>query len=132
MNDAQTLQGYLFRLRELKVLDAQLRQLRQAMKPAGCTTQGEVGQRRSTNEPQAALRQRMDSLERQMMDCQCQLTDSACRCEAILQAQSDPRLRTILRMYYALGKHDAEIAAYVHLSTRTVNHLRNQWLRSVQ
>jgi hypothetical protein len=89
-----------------------------------------TGMPRGTNDPEAALLQRVDTdevLEKIEGKCR-ELGDMLKEFEMILDAIEDRRLQIIIRNYYALGMSDEAIAELLELSQPTVNRLRNDFM----
>ena len=93
-----------------------------------------TGMPRGTNEPEAALLQRMDTDEvLDKIEAKCaELREMVDQFEAIMDAIDDRRLRIIVRNYYALGWTDERIGEQLELSRQHVNRLRTAYLEGLQ
>ena len=93
-----------------------------------------TGMPRGTNEPEAAIMQRVDTdseiLEkiRQKMDETVRLT---ARFEIILEEIKDCRLQNIIQYYYGLGHSEEQVAEEVGLSQTHVNRLRKEYIDKI-
>ena len=83
-------------------------------------------------EQEAACLQHLSELERRMLERRTYLTRLLLRLEELVNTVEDPRVRQILRMYYEQGWCDRQVAEKLSLSPRTVNRLRNAFIRSLQ
>ena len=92
-----------------------------------------TGMPRGTNEPEAALLQRVDTDEvLDKIEAKCaELRDMVDQFEAIMDAIDDRRLRIIVRNYYALGWTDERIGEQLELSRQHVNRLRTAYLEGL-
>ena len=92
-----------------------------------------TGMPRGTNEPEAALLQRMDTDEvLDKIEAKCaELREMVDQFEAIMDAIDDRRLRIIVRNYYALGWTDEKIGDQLELSRQHVNRLRTAYLEGL-
>ena len=92
-----------------------------------------TGMPRGTNEPEAALLQRVDTDEvLDKIEAKCaELRDMVDQFEAIMDAIDDRRLRIIVRNYYALGWTDEKIGDQLELSRQHVNRLRTAYLEGL-
>ena len=93
-----------------------------------------TGMPRGTNEPEAALLQRVDTDEvLDKIEAKCaELRDMVDQFEAIMDAIDDRRLRIIVRNYYALGWTDERIGEQLELSRQHVNRLRTAYLEELE
>ena len=89
-----------------------------------------TGMPRGTNEPEAALLQRVDTDEvLDKIEAKCaELREMVDQFEAIMDTIDDRRLRIIVRNYYALGWTDERIGEQLELSRQHVNKLRITYL----
>ena len=89
-----------------------------------------TGMPRGTNEPEAALLQRVDTDEvLDKIEAKCaELREMVDQFEAIMDTIDDRRLRIIVRNYYALGWTDERIGEQLELSRQHVNRLRTAYL----
>ena len=92
-----------------------------------------TGMPRGTNEPEAALMQRVDTDEvLDKIEAKCaELREMVDQFEAIMDAIDDRRLRIIVRNYYALGWTDERIGEQLELSRQHVNKLRIAYLEGL-
>ena len=92
-----------------------------------------TGMPRGTNEPEAALMQRVDTDEvLDKIEAKCaELREMVDQFEAIMDAIDDRRLRIIVRNYYALGWTDERIGEQLELSRQHVNRLRTAYLEGL-
>ena len=84
-----------------------------------------TGMPRGTNDPEAAVLQRVDTddvLDKIEAKCQ-ELRDMVDQFEIIMDAIDDRRLRIIVRNYYGLGWTDERIGEQLELSRQHVNKL---------
>jgi DNA-directed RNA polymerase specialized sigma subunit len=85
---------------------------------------------RGTNDPEAALLQRVDTdevLEKIEGKCR-ELGDMLKEFEMILDAIEDRRLQIIIRNYYALGWTDERIGEQLEITRQHVNRLRTAYI----
>ena len=89
-----------------------------------------TGMPRGTNEPEAALLQRVDTDEvLDKIEAKCaELREMVDQFEAIMDTIDDRRLRIIVRNYYALGWTDERIGEQLELSRQHVNRLRTAYI----
>ena len=92
-----------------------------------------TGMPRGTNEPEAALMQRVDTDEvLDKIEAKCaELRGMVDQFEAIMDTIDDRRLRIIVRNYYALGWTDERIGDQLELSRQHVNRLRTAYLEGL-
>ena len=92
-----------------------------------------TGMPRGTNEPEAALLQRVDTDEvLDKIEAKCaELREMVDQFEAIMDTIDDRRLRIIVRNYYALGWTDERIGEQLELSRQHVNKLRIAYLEGL-
>ncbi len=89
-----------------------------------------TGMPRGTNDPEAAVLQRVDTddvLDKIEAKCQ-ELREMVDQFEIIMDAIADRRLRIIVRNYYGLGWTDERIGEQLELSRQHVNKLRTAYL----
>lgn len=129
MQDYEVLKTYRDAVRELSLLQRQMDMCLSAGTPreAQATSGG-----RGTNHRQAAQLQHYDGLADIFARKQAALNEVAVRFEQIMEEVHSPRLRYILRSYYALGMTDEAIARELGMTCRRINELRNQFLRSLE
>ena len=104
MTNAALLQEYRFNVIEIEYLQDQLRNM-------------------------AASEEQMKAMRDQLVVAQTRLLDRCLMFEYLLSRISDARTRIVLRSYYALGKSDFAISIDLDVCPRTVNRIRNRWLR---
>lgn len=124
MTNAEVLQSYRYGLMELRALDRQMDTLMRMSGPAGLP--GGLRSPSHTNDPQARLSQNLTACEEQMERSRQRLVDLTGQFEAVLTSLPDQRSRTVLRLYYAAGCTDGEIAETTGLSERTISRIRNR------
>lgn len=93
-----------------------------------------TGMPRGTNDPEAALLQRVDTdevLEKIEGKCR-ELGDMLREFEMILDAIEDRRLQIIVRNYYALGWTDERIGEQLEITRQHVNRLRTAYIESLK
>ena len=129
MQDYEVLKTYRDAVRELALLQRQMDMCLSAGTPRDAQTGGGS---RGTNHHQAARLQHYDGLAEVYARKQAALSQVAARFEQIMEEVHSPRLRYILRSYYALGMTDEAIAREMNLTCRRINELRNQFLRSLE
>ena len=89
-----------------------------------------TGMPRGTNDPEAAVLQRVDTddvLDKIEAKCQ-ELREMVDQFEIIMDAIADRRLRIIVRNYYGLGWTDERIGEQLELSRQHVNRLRTAYI----
>ena len=92
-----------------------------------------TGMPRGTNDPEAAVLQRVDTddvLDKIEAKCQ-ELREMVDQFEIIMDAIADRRLRIIVRNYYGLGWTDERIGEQLELSRQHVNRLRTVYIEEV-
>ena len=92
-----------------------------------------TGMPRGTNDPEAAVLQRVDTddvLDKIEAKCQ-ELREMVDQFEIIMDAITDRRLRIIVRNYYGLGWTDERIGEQLELSRQHVNKLRIAYLEGL-
>lgn len=93
-----------------------------------------TGMPRGTNDPEAAVLQRVDTddvLDKIEAKCQ-ELREMVDQFEIIMDAIADRRLRIIVRNYYGLGWTDERIGEQLELSRQHVNRLRSAYLEELE
>ena len=92
-----------------------------------------TGMPRGTNDPEAAMIQRTDTDEvlEKIEAKYAELTNMVNEFEMIMDAIDDPRLRIIVRNYYALGWTEERIGEQLELSRQHVNRLRTAYIESL-
>lgn len=93
-----------------------------------------TGMPRGTNDPEAAVLQRVDTddvLDKIEAKCQ-ELREMVDQFEIIMDAIADRRLRIIVRNYYGLGWTDERIGDQLELSRQHVNRLRSAYLEELK
>ena len=93
-----------------------------------------TGMPRGTNDPEAAVLQRMDTddvLDKIEAKCQ-ELREMVDQFEIIMDAIADRRLRIIVRNYYGLGWTDERIGEQLELSRQHVNRLRTAYVEGLR
>lgn len=93
-----------------------------------------TGMPRGTNDPEAAMLQRVDTddvLDKIEAKCQ-ELREMVDQFEIIMDAIADRRLRIIVRNYYGLGWTDERIGEQLELSRQHVNRLRSAYLEELE
>jgi DNA-directed RNA polymerase specialized sigma subunit len=92
-----------------------------------------TGMPRGTNDPEAAVLQRVDTddvLDKIEAKCQ-ELREMVDQFEIIMDAIADRRLRIIVRNYYGLGWTDERIGEQLELSRQHVNRLRTAYIEGL-
>ena len=92
-----------------------------------------TGMPRGTNDPEAAMLQRVDTddvLDKIEAKCQ-ELREMVDQFEIIMDAIADRRLRIIVRNYYGLGWTDERIGEQLELSRQHVNRLRTAYIEGL-
>lgn len=85
-----------------------------------------------TNEPALAEQQHLNMLADSLRRAE-KRYEEACRILNELLAQiTDPDLKTMVVLYYAMGYTDQQIAEELLISTRTVNRRRRQYMQSLE
>lgn len=131
MTDIEVMQNYRCAMMELDLLERQLDRLHGTGAPDGYRSSSFGEHLRGTNNHDAAAAQHADALEQLLARKRDTLQHIAARFEEIMSAVQTPRLRLILRSYYALGMTDEAIGEEIFMSTRRVNQLRNEFLHSL-
>ena len=92
-----------------------------------------TGMPRGTNDPEAAMLQRVDTDEvLDQIEAKCrELSGMVREFEIIMDAIDDRRLRIIVRNYYALGWTDERIGEQLELSRQHVNRLRTAYIEGL-
>lgn len=93
-----------------------------------------TGMPRGTNDPEAAVLQRVDTddvLDKIEAKCQ-ELREMVDQFEIIMDAIADRRLRIIVRNYYGLGWTDERIGEQLELSRQHVNKLRTAYVEGLK
>lgn len=123
MTNLEVLEAYRGVVLEMQALEQQLQRYGSgAPREAVARASDEV--QRSTNHQEAAQRQHMDSLERQLLARRAYLDGVITQFERVIADVGDATTSYILRGYYALGDSDAQIATVLHCSEKTVNRKR--------
>lgn len=93
-----------------------------------------TGMPRGTNDPEAAMLQRVDTDEvLDQIEAKCkELSGMVREFEIIMDAIADRRLRIIVRNYYALGWTDERIGDQLELSRQHVNRLRTAYIEALK
>jgi len=130
MRDIEVLRAYRCAAKELALLERQMELFGSAGAPAGAKTV-RLDAVRSTNHVQAAQLQHYDGLAALLERKRTELEQIALRFETILDGVKSPRLRLILRSYYALGMTDEAIAGEMGMTARRICELRNTFVRSL-
>lgn len=135
MSDRELLENYRDIVIEIETLERQSKFLNQFIGgPRPLHGMQITGMPRGTNNPEAALMQRMDTddvLDKIELKCQ-ELRDMVEAFEMILDGIDDRRLRIIVRNYYALGWTDEKIGEQLELSRQHVNRLRTAYLEGLK
>ena len=93
-----------------------------------------TGMPRGTNDPEAAVLQRVDTddvLDKIEAKCR-ELRDLVDEFEIIMDKIDDRRLRIIVRNYYGLGWTDERIGEQLELSRQHVNRLRTAYIEGLK
>ena len=135
MTQKELLENYRDIVIEIETLERQSKFLNQFIGgPRPVRSIQLTGMPRGTNEPEAALLQRVDTDEvLDKIEAKCaELREMVDQFEAIMDTIDDRRLRIIVRNYYALGWTDERIGEQLELSRQHVNRLRTAYLEGLQ
>ena len=132
MTDIEILQSYRCAMMELDLLEKQFDRLNGTGAPDGYRAINLGEPLRGTNNHEAAAVQHADALEQLLEQKRLILRGIATRFEEILTNVNEPRMRLILRCYYAMGMTDEAIGEEIYMSTRRVNQLRNEFLHRLR
>lgn len=127
MTKREVLTAYRCAVLELSVLEKQMAR-QSGVLPRGYAQTRLDGMPQGTNNPEAAKAQRLDGMMALLEEKHAELEDLTRRFEEILSQAESPKLRLILRMYYALGETDETIAETMNMSSRRINQLRNEFI----
>ena len=100
--------------------------------PRGYVQCAAGGNGKGTNHQEAARQQHIDYMTGLLEEREAELRQLHKRFEEILLGFPDTRVRVILRCYYALGMTDEKIGEEMGMSTRRVNAMRNECLKSLE
>ena len=135
MTKRELLQNYRDIVIEIETLERQSKFLNQFIGgPRPVRSPQLTGIPRGTNDPEAAILQRVDKddvLDRIEDRCK-ELREMVDDFEMIVDAILDRRLRIIVRNYYALGWTDERIGDQLELSRQHVNRLRTAYLETLK
>ena len=131
MTKRELLENYRMLVIEIDTLERQSKFLNQFIggpKPVHAVQL--TGMPRGTNDPEAAMLQRVDTDEvLDKIEAKCQeLRTLVETFETIMDAIKDRRLQIIIRNYYALGWSDERIAERLDISRQHVNRLRTAYI----
>lgn len=135
MTKRELLENYRLLVIEIESLEKQSRFLNQFIGgPRPVRSVRLTGMPRGTNDPEAAMLQRVETDEViDKIEDKCEeLRTMLGRFEQILDNIHDRRLRFIIRNYYALGQSDERIANDLELTREWVNQLRNDFIRQLE
>ena len=131
MTKRELLENYRLLVIEIESLERQSKFLNQFIGgPRPVHSVQLTGMPRGTNDPEAALLQRVDTdevLEKIEGKCR-ELGDMLKEFETILDAIEDRRLQIIIRNYYALGWTDERIGEQLEITRQHVNRLRTAYI----
>ena len=131
MTKRELLENYRLLVIEIESLERQSKFLNQFIGgPRPVHSVQLTGMPRGTNDPEAALLQRVDTdevLEKIEGKCR-ELGDMLKEFEMILDAIEDRRLQIIIRNYYALGWTDERIGEQLEITRQHVNRLRTAYI----
>jgi len=135
MTKRELLENYRMLVIEIDTLERQSKFLNQFIggpKPVHAVQL--TGMPRGTNDPEAAVLQRVDTDEvLDKIEAKCEeLRELLEEFETIMDAIKDRRLQIIVRNYYALGWSDERIAERLDLSRQHVNRLRAAYLEELR
>jgi DNA-directed RNA polymerase specialized sigma subunit len=131
MTKRELLEHYRYIVIEIETLERQSKFLNQFIGgPRPVRSPQLTGMPRGTNNPEAALLQREDTDEviEKIEAKYAELKEMVNDFEIIMDAIDDPRLRIIVRNYYALGWTDDQIGEQLELSRQHVNRLRTAYI----
>lgn len=131
MTRRELLENYRYIVIEIETLERQSKFLNQFIGgPRPVRSPQLTGMPRGTNNPEAALLQREDTDEvlEKIEAKYAELKEMVNDFEIIMDAIDDPRLRIIVRNYYALGWTDDQIGEQLELSRQHVNRLRTAYI----
>ena len=135
MTKRELLQNYRDIVIEIETLERQSKFLNQFIGgPRPVRSPQLTGMPRGTNDPEAAILQRVDTddvLDRIEDRCK-ELREMVDDFEMIVDAILDRRLRIIVRNYYALGWTDERIGEQLELSRQHVNRLRTAYIETLK
>ena len=135
MTKRELLENYRLLVIEIESLERQSKFLNQFIGgPRPVQAVHLTGMPRGTNDPEAALLQRVDTDEiLEKIDGKCrELGDMLKEFEAILDAIEDRRLQIIIRNYYALGWTDERIGDQLEITRQHVNRLRTAYIEGLK
>ena len=131
MTRRELLENYRYIVIEIETLERQSKFLNQFIGgPRPVRSPQLTGMPRGTNNPEAALLQREDTDEvlEKIEAKYAELKEMVNDFEIIMDAIDDPRLRIMVRNYYALGWTDDQIGEQLELSRQHVNRLRTAYI----
>jgi hypothetical protein len=135
MTKRELLENYRLLVIEIESLERQSKFLNQFIGgPRPVHSVQLTGMPRGTNDPEAALLQRVDTdevLEKIEGKCR-ELGDMLKEFETILDAIEDRRLQIIIRNYYALGWTDERIGEQLEITRQHVNRLRTAYIEGLK
>ena len=135
MTKRELLENYRLLVIEIESLERQSKFLNQFIGgPRPVHSVQLTGMPRGTNDPEAALLQRVDTdevLEKIEGKCR-ELGDMLKEFETILDAIEDRRLQIIVRNYYALGWTDERIGDQLEITRQHVNRLRTAYIEGLK
>lgn len=135
MTKRELLENYRMLVIEIDTLEKQSKFLNQFIGgPRPVRAVNLTGMPRGTNDPEAAILQRVDTddvLDKIEDRCR-ELRPLLDEFERIIDAIDDRRLRIIIRDYYALGWSEEHTGEHVGLSRQHVNRLRTAYLEELK
>ena len=132
MRDIDVLKGLRAMETEIKMLARQVDCLMDDGAPRGYAQCAARENGKGTNHQEAARQQHIDYMVALLEERETELSWLHKRFEEILLGFLDTRVRVILRCYYALGMTDEKIGEEMGMSTRRVNAMRNDCLKSLE
>lgn len=135
MTKRELLENYRMLVIEIDTLERQSRFLTQFIGgPRPVRSPQLTGMPRGTNEPEAALLQRVDTDEvLDKIEARCrELRPLLEEFERIMDTIEDRRLQIIIRDYYALGWSEERTGEHVGLSRQHVNRLRSAYIEGLE
>lgn len=132
--DQEILTNYRLIVMEIETLERQSKFLNKYIGgPRPVRSPQLTGMPRGTNDPEAAMLQRMEEDDPifHIEELSKELREMMLEFEAIIKTISDRRLAIIVRNYYALGWTDERIAEDMELSRQTVQKIRADYFNSL-
>ena len=134
MTKRELLENYRYIVIEIETLERQSKFLNQFIGgPRPVHAVQITGMPRGTNDPEAALLQRVDTDEvLEKIEAKCaELREMMDDFEQVMDTIEDRRLRIIVRNYYALGWTEERIGEQLELSRQHVNRLRTAYIENL-